>query len=152
MLADSEGLPILLLKFPSLLDAATQASLVIKNCNRFLKGAWQSLALRLSKISRSQPEVCNVMAQAKTRQHSGKLQTQHWSGVSQPVMIFKSEPQWGTFSDLQDWRTIPCMSYIQTKTKKILTSDIPWWGCYFQYLNVWIHHWCVVHPPDSFLS
>ena len=56
-------LPILLLRVPPRLAAATKASIVIKNCNRFLKGAWQSLALG----AQQDLQVCNVLAQAKNQ-------------------------------------------------------------------------------------
>ena len=54
-------LPILLLRVPQRLAAATKAFIVIKTCNRFWKGAWQSLALG----AQQDLQVCNVLAQEK---------------------------------------------------------------------------------------
>ena len=57
----SKCLPILLLRVPPAVAPETKAAIITKNCERFLEGAWQGLAL----AAQQDLEVCNIFAQGK---------------------------------------------------------------------------------------
>jgi len=60
----SRCLPILLLRVPPAVEPETKAAIIIKNCERFLEGAWQGLAL----AAQQDLEVCNLFAEETARQ------------------------------------------------------------------------------------